>query len=553
MNKEKLGKNAIFLIASDLIYTITALFAETFLVAYLLKITNDNITQVSLYYMIINLIHAMGSMFIGKFIKDNKYSKTKILSLGITIRAIFILFIVLLGNNLSNMFIIVAIFCGISETLYWSTHEMIFVTITNNSNRKSYMATKKITSTIVNIVAPIILGSTIELYSFTKIAIYVFALSIIQIILSLQIKIDEQANIETTKFSIKNYIDTIKLKKDLKVHKYYKSNLLYGIVEDPMRTLVTIITMMTFKTSLNLGILTTIFSIFQIVVMYLYKKFYNKNNAKYILFAVSSLIFVGAIGLVIDIRKITLVIYNFACTTGLCIFDAIYNTQKGDLIKECNIEEYDVEHVMLNSVLTCLSRFTGFVLILIVGLIDNMIVFKGLLAVMAIFILIYSRIIANIEREDEMIKYIILSYNPDRADKKDFHDWKDYNCYRCKSKFSHDYIPAGSKVLFVKNGYLLGGFTVVRYEKIEKPKNDNEWLLYKKLTDYPMSLYTISIDELKESFTSGHIFYEDFFEIKNIEVEWKKYTQKQKLSNDGRIYITKEEYDNIVGASRMST
>ena len=373
MNKEKLGKNAIFLIASDLIYTITALFAQTFLVAYLLKITNDNITQVSLYYMIINFIHAMGSIFIGKFIKNGKYNKTKILSLGIIIRAIFILFIVLLGNKLSNMFVIVAIFCGISETLYWSAHEIIFVEITNNENRKSYMATKKIASTIVNIVAPIILGSTIELYSFTKIAIYVLALSIIQIVLSFQIKIDSKVNVKTTKFSLKNYINTIKTKKGLKVHKYYKSNLLYGIVEDPMKTLVTIITIMTFKTSLNLGILTTIFSIFQIAVMYLYKKFYNKSNAKYILFAVSSLIFIGAMGLVIDIDKITLIIYNFACTTGLCIFDAIYNTQKGDLIKECNIEQYDVEHVMFNSILTCSSRFIGFSLILIVGIIDNMV------------------------------------------------------------------------------------------------------------------------------------------------------------------------------------
>lgn len=398
MNKEKLGKNAIFLIASDLIYTITALFAETFLVAYLLKITNDNITQVSLYYMIINFIHAIGSIFIGKFIKDEKYSKINILSLGIIIRAIFILFIILLGNKLSNMFIIVAIFCGISETLYWSTHEMIFVGITNNGNRKSYMATKKIASTIVQIVAPIILGSTIELYSFTKIAIYVLALSIIQIILSLQIKMDSNANINTTKFSIKNYTNAIKSKKDLKVHKYYKSNLLYGIVEDPMRTLVTIITIMTFKTSLNLGILTTIFSVFQIAIMYLYKKFYNKNNAKYILFAVSSLIFIGAMGLVIDIGKMTLIIYNFACTTGLCIFDAIYNTQKGDLIKECHIEEYDVEHVMFNSILTCSSRFIGFSLILFVGLIDNMMFFKGLLAIISILVLIYSRIIANIEK-----------------------------------------------------------------------------------------------------------------------------------------------------------
>lgn len=402
MNKEKLGKNAIFLIASDLIYTITALFAQTFLVAYLLKITNDNITQVSLYYMIINFIHAMGSIFIGKFIKNGKYNKTKILSLGIIIRAIFILFIVLLGNKLSNMFVIVAIFCGISETLYWSAHEIIFVEITNNENRKSYMATKKIASTIVNIVTPIILGSTIELYSFTKIAIYVLALSIIQIVLSFQIKIDSKVNVKTTKFSLKNYINTIKTKKGLKVHKYYKSNLLYGIVEDPMKTLVTIITIMTFKTSLNLGILTTIFSIFQIAVMYLYKKFYNKSNAKYILFAVSSLIFIGAMGLVIDIDKITLIIYNFACTTGLCIFDAIYNTQKGDLIKECNIEQYDVEHVMFNSILTCSSRFIGFSLILIVGIIDNMVFFKGLLAVIAILVLIYSRIIINMEEKKTM-------------------------------------------------------------------------------------------------------------------------------------------------------
>lgn len=56
---------------------------------------------------------------------------------------------------------------------------------------------------------------------------------------------------------------------------------------------------------------------------------------------------------------------------------------------------------MLNSILTCSSRFIGFSLILIVGIINNMIVFKGLLAIIAILVLIYSKIIANIEREDK--------------------------------------------------------------------------------------------------------------------------------------------------------
>ena len=174
--------------------------------------------------------------------------------------------------------------------------------------------------------------------------------------------------------------------------------MLYGIIEDPMKTLVTIITIMTFKTSLNLGIITTIFSIFQILTMYIYKRFYNKKNAKYILFIVSILIFIGASGLVVYIGKTTLIIYNFACTTGLCIFDAIYNTQKGDLIKQCNIDKYAVEHVMLNSILTSISRFIGFTLILIVGLLDNMAIFKGLLLIMAILVLIYSKLISNIEK-----------------------------------------------------------------------------------------------------------------------------------------------------------
>ena len=43
-----------------------------------------------------------------------------------------------------------------------------------------------------------------------------------------------------------------------------------------------------------------------------------------------------------------------------------------------------------------------FSLILIVGIIDNMVFFKGLLAVIAILVLIYSRIIINMEEKKTM-------------------------------------------------------------------------------------------------------------------------------------------------------
>lgn len=264
------------------------------------------------------------------------------------------------------------------------------------------MSIKKILGTIVKIIAPILLGSTIELYSFTKIAIYVFVLSVIQIIISLQINPKEfkTKNDEIEKYNIKEYIKELKNNKKPKLNSYYKSNLIYGIIEDPMSTLVTIITVMTFKTSLNLGILTTIFSLCSIIALYLYKRYYNKKNAKIILTICSTLILIGAIGLVINIGKPTLIIYNFACTVSLCIFDAIFNTQKGNLIEECHIEKRNVEHVMLNGFFVDTSRIIGFGLILIAGIMNNIIALKILLLIIALCVPIYAKLVCNLENRE---------------------------------------------------------------------------------------------------------------------------------------------------------
>ena len=44
------------------------------------------------------------------------------MSIGIVIRAIFILYTFLLGENLKTNFVIIALIFGLSETLYWATH-----------------------------------------------------------------------------------------------------------------------------------------------------------------------------------------------------------------------------------------------------------------------------------------------------------------------------------------------------------------------------------------------------------------------------------------------
>lgn len=397
MEDKKISKSAKFLIASDLIYTLTALFVQTFLVAYFLKVTNESITQISIYYIIVFLLLGVGNIVLGKLVKIKSEHSTKILSVGITIRALFILFIVLLKENIAIYFPIVAVLYGISEALYWVPHESIYIDVTNNENRKDYMAIKKILSKITNIIAPIILGSSIELYSFTKIAIYIFILSLIQIIISLNIKVKNNDNNIENKYDLKEFVQ--KYSKNEKISKYTKSAIAYGVIESSIQTLVVIITIMTFKTSFNLGILTSIFAVCSMIALYFYKKLYNKNNSKMILYICAVLILIGVIGLVFDINKISLIIYNLFYTVCIAVLGTIYDAKKGDLVKECNIAKYKVEYIVYVELFITIGRICGYILMLIAGLFNNISIFKILLLIVSLFAPIYSNLMCKVEKQ----------------------------------------------------------------------------------------------------------------------------------------------------------
>lgn len=69
--KSKLDKSAKSLMACDLTNSIVSLFGETFLVAYFLQISNENIIQVSIFYIILYALLGIGSIYICINIDSN--------------------------------------------------------------------------------------------------------------------------------------------------------------------------------------------------------------------------------------------------------------------------------------------------------------------------------------------------------------------------------------------------------------------------------------------------------------------------------------------------
>ncbi len=397
--KTKLDRSAKSLMACDLTNNIINLFGETFLVAYFLQISNENIIQVSTFYIILYLILGVGSILLGNIIKSKPKKRVSIYRFGIIIKSIYILLIVLFKNKISRYFIIFAIFYGIAEALYWSTHDVMNIQIVYNENRKKYMITKRILSKFINILVPIILGTSIELTSFGNIAIYIFVLTLFQIIMSLQIDTNKFViNDKIQKYSLKDYTTYLSNEQKENINKVYELAFLYGIMMDTIRVLVVVITIMTFKTSFNFGILTTIFSVFSMISLYLFNKLYQKKYAKRLLLFCATLVVLGVLGLILNINKTTLIIYNFTYSITVYILEVMFKIKADDIVKENNIEKWLVEYHTFTEGFMEIGRITGFILMLLVGLLNNVIYFKLLLLIVTISIPIYARIMYKLEK-----------------------------------------------------------------------------------------------------------------------------------------------------------
>lgn len=397
--KTKLDRSAKSLMACDLTNNIINLFGETFLVAYFLQISNENIIQVSTFYIILYLILGVGSILLGNIIKSKPKKRVLIYRFGIIIKSIYILLIILFKNKISHCFIIFAIFYGIAEALYWSTHDVMNIQIVDNENRKKYMTTKRILSKFINILVPIILGTSIELTSFGNIAIYIFVLTLFQIIMSLQIDTNKFViNDKIQKYSLKDYTTYLSNEQKENINKVYELAFLYGIMMDTIRVLVVVITIMTFKTSFNFGILTTIFSVFSMISLYLFNKLYQKKYAKRLLLFCATLVVLGVLGLILNINKTTLIIYNFTYSITVYILEVMFKIKADDIVKENNIEKWLVEYHTFTEGFMEIGRIIGFILMLLVGLLNNVIYFKLLLLIVTISIPIYARIMYKLEK-----------------------------------------------------------------------------------------------------------------------------------------------------------
>lgn len=250
----------------------------------------------------------------------------------------------------------------------------------------------------VKIAFPIIIGTSIEIISFSNVAIIIFIVTIIQLIISKFIK---TINKKIDSFNLLKYTKKIEElgEQGKSIKRSYKIAFLEGINSSLLSTLITIIIIMAFNTSFNLGALTTVFSICTIVVAIIFQKIYKNKYAKKYIILCSVLPLISVLGLVFNINKTTVIIYNFFNATCFAMLNNIKNTQRYNCAKIGEIEKNQIEHQSIFEITLACGRIIGYFMLLLVGLLNNIIYFKILLIIAIIMLIPNSLYLYQMEKQ----------------------------------------------------------------------------------------------------------------------------------------------------------
>lgn len=394
INKIKKNRNIIGLTGCCLINNILYMFLNTFMVAYFITLTNYDYRLISIYYALSFIGILLTFLICAKTIKNK--SQLGIFRSGIVLYCVYILIVALLKEKIITYYALLGFFYGIVQGLFWVAGHTLINEYTSNVEN-SFISIKSILSKTLKIFFPLIFGVSIELTSFSYIARIVLILSLIQFSFSLLIKDKEKIN--KKEYNLNEFIKYIKDNKKFK--SVYKLSMCDGIVHYLLETLITILIVMTFKTTISLGVLTTIFSICSMFSVYIFQ--YKFKSNKRILKTCAVAMIISVFILLLDINKISIIIYNLCNSVFLVLLMNTAETKSYSIINEDKkvVEDYIVEHQITYQIALNIARISGYIVLFIASLFNNMIVFKGLLFLVTIVIVIYARLMISLNKEEK--------------------------------------------------------------------------------------------------------------------------------------------------------
>lgn len=367
-----------------LINAIVDLFIYTFFTAHLLAVSDNNIAFMARFYILEYIAIGAGFVLLLPIVK--RLNKAVVLRVGAVLKAVFLLLVVLLGKSIVDHYVWLALLCGFFEAIFWSGGNTLKNKVVESEKIKSLISTININSKIVGIICPVLLGLSIDAWSFTKISIFILGLMSIQIVLSVFIR---QPHIKEDKASLKSFYLAVKNSEHKSLITPTFLVIFFRGLQFFLPTFLTYLIICLYGTNTSLGILTTIASVLSIVLLIIFNAIKNADRSVwlYVLFAVlesASLILA-----VVYMNKLFIVIFQMVSVCVTLITDSMTESIRGSTIKDAKLDKFIPEAMAVGEVFLNAGRVLGFVALMFIGVLNSFLATVLISCLFIIFIFVY--------------------------------------------------------------------------------------------------------------------------------------------------------------------
>ena len=389
---------------ANIIITINAmrkvigLFLGPFLTAYFIKKSQESIIDISVYNIFSYILLGIGSFIVASIIK-NKF-RIGMFRIGVVLNFIYIITIIILREKIVNYLWLISILYGLSSSAYWFSYNLFVINKIDNGNRTEFTVKNKNISSIIGVLFPIILGSIITVTNYELTAVIILIISAIQIILSFMLSPDNETNLP--KFNVKETWKKLKDNKQIRRTSIVEFFIGMNVSDGALEILMTILIFNSFKTDINLGIITSITTILSMIAVHLYGKIYKKRNDKRLVLVSSILPVIAVLILLVYKNNITLIVYNvcyvvFTALLTLTREIRLFNISDSSVVDKNNqCEFFAIREGILNT-----GRVVGYAMLLFAGLTGSQVVLNIIMILLTLSIPIMGLNITKIEKFEE--------------------------------------------------------------------------------------------------------------------------------------------------------
>lgn len=395
--KKKIKSEQNIIIIMDAIKKIMTIFLGPFLTAYFISTSTNSILNIAIYYIFTYATMALSTLVVAALAE--KRNRIKIFRIGIILNFIYILIIILLKEKIINYLPIISILYGISASCYYFPYNLFIINKVKNTERTNYMVKLFITISVVGILFPIIFGSIITITNYILTAVIVLFISLIQIILSFFITDNHNGDLE--EYNLKKA--WLELKKNKQVINCLAGEFFIGmnICNGTLETVMVILILNSFKTNINLGIITSIATLLSILVVKIYGLIYNKRDDKKVIIISSIIPVISLIIFLILKTNTTVIIYKFSYVIFAEILSLvrkikIFNLSNSKIVNKSNQCEFNaIREVTLN-----IGRVTGYTLLLLAGLTQSAVVLNIVTIILTLSLLVMSINLTKVKKNN---------------------------------------------------------------------------------------------------------------------------------------------------------